>query len=232
MQYTGGKARIARDIAQATLKHTDRRGEYHEPFLGGANAFEYIAPHFSDLHVSDVVPDLALLYQAVAVGWEPPIAISKELWHDLRRSPPSPLRAVAGFGHSFGGKWFSSYAANNPDNGQDFAGAAGRSLNRIRPLLQRAHISCKSYTACSPSRNAVVYCDPPYRGTFSYGAKFDHDHFWSIMQAWAIFGAHVFVSEYEAPEGWRAIWEKDHQCKMRADGKTLMRREKLFVWGG
>jgi DNA adenine methylase len=233
MQYMGGKHYLKKKITAAILAHTNRRGDYHEPFIGGANMFEEIAPHFKNLFVSDLHEDLILLYSAVANGWDPPSEVSRELYESLRHDKPSALRGFVGFGVSYKGKWFGGYLADYPEDGHYYAAAAIKSLVRIRPFLQRASIQCKSFTQCAPRSNSVVYCDPPYHGTTTYrGAnEFDHYHFWKIMQAWSLFGAHVFVSEYVAPEGWEPIWMSDHLCSV-SGAKRSKRTEKLFVWKG
>lgn len=233
MQYMGGKHYLKKKLTRAILEYTPRRGDYHEPFVGGANMFEEMAPHFSRLFISDIHPDLIALYTDVAKGWDPPSTLSREQYEALRNAPPSALRGFAGFGTSYKGKFFGGYLADYPEDGHYYAQAASKSLVRIRPLLQRATIDCQSFALCTPRSNAVIYCDPPYRGTSTYrGAyAFDHDHFWLIMQAWSMFGAHVFVSEYAAPDGWVSIWEGDHVCTLNGPNRTR-RTEKLFVWKG
>ncbi len=45
--------------------------------------------------------------------------------------------------------------------------------------------------------DGVIYCDPPYKGTKGYDAKFDHEAFyeWCLAQKQP-----VFISEYWMPE--------------------------------
>ena len=233
MQYMGGKHYLKKKITAAILAHTNRRGDYHEPFIGGANMFEEIAPHFKNLFVSDLHKDLILLYQAVANGWDPPSEVSRELYDSLRHDKPSALRGFAGFGVSFGGIWFSGYAKDHKN--QRYAECSRNALLRVKPSLQRASIQCKSFAQCTPRSNSVVYCDPPYRGTASYKVydEFDHDRFWKTMQAWSMFGLDVFVSEYSAPEGWEPIWETEALVYVKKTSeKRHARTEKLFVWKG
>lgn len=52
----------------------------------------------------------------------------------------------------------------------------------------------------------VVYCDPPYAGTASYGREFDHDAFWQWCRTRDF---PVYVSEYRAPEDFISIWCKE-----------------------
>lgn len=62
---------------------------------------------------------------------------------------------------------------------------------------------------------------------------FDSSMFWAEMEAWAHLGATVFVSEYEAPEGWECIWETElqSQLKLVEQGRHTT-TEKLFVYKG
>ena len=47
-------------------------------------------------------------------------------------------------------------------------------------------------------QNAIIYCDPPYRGTAGYLHDFDHAAFdaWCLKQT-----VPLFVSEYSFPHG-------------------------------
>ena len=76
---------------------------------------------------------------------------------------------------------------------------------------------------------AVVYCDPPYKGTKVYGKSgkqtFDHERFyeWCLTRDFP-----VFVSEYQMPDGFTEIASTvraDSMCSVA----TVKRIEKLFV---
>jgi site-specific DNA-adenine methylase len=233
MQYMGGKHYLKKKLTKAILAHTVSRSNYWEPFVGGGNMFEEIATHFDRLFVGDIHEDLILLYQEVANGWDPPSEVSREFYEQLRLDKPSAMRGFAGFGLSFGGIWFSKYSKGNPAIGQYFAQAARNSMLRLRPQLSRAEIRCQSYANCTPQMSDVVYCDPPYRNTANYTGteKFDHGKFWSIAQAWSVSGVHVFVSEYNAPDGWVSIFEQAHAVRING-GTKGSKIEKLFVWKG
>lgn len=233
MQFTGGKHYLKRKLQTAILGHTTRRGPYFEPFIGGANSFEALAPHFSSSHASDVHEDLILLYKAVASGWEPPRSIDESTYQSLRHAAPSALRAFAGFGVSFGGKWFGGYAKDNPAECHYYADASARKLLKIRYILAASSITHCSYEQISPPSDSIVYCDPPYRSTLEYDGvePFDSDKFWNVAREWAQGGVCVFVSEYEAPTGWRSIMDHDALLHVkRTSSKRERRTERLFVY--
>lgn len=233
MRYVGGKHYLKKKIRAAILAHTPRRGPYFEPFVGGANSFEELAPHFGSLHISDLHEDLILLYKAIASGWEPPRSIDKATYDRLRDDEPSSLRAFVGFGVSFGGKWFGGYAKDNPGECHFYADASARRLLSVRNLLARSSIRHCSYDKIDPPSGSVVYCDPPYRGTLTFDGvePFDSDRFWLTAQQWAMRGVDVFVSEYAAPAGWRSIMDHDALLHVRRTSSKRERRiERLFVY--
>ena len=74
---------------------------------------------------------------------------------------------------------------------------------------------------------AVVYCDPPYRGTKCgcYGG-FDFEEF----DAWLASCGHLcVVSEYTAPAGCVEVAARQKQCSASANGKSQRVTERLFV---
>jgi|SRR6186997_1936676 len=201
----GGKARIAKRLAEVMLSTTTDRVGYLEPFVGGAWVLEQMAPHFSAPAAGDVMLDVALLWQAVQQGWVPPTEISRERYDELRNAEPSAERAFAGFGCSFGGKWFGGYAKNDPSHAADYAGAAHRSIIKKTPVAQRSFITHADYRSWAPGPGVVVYCDPPYSGAPAW----DADQFWATARQWTADGATVFISEYSAPADARVVWSAD-----------------------
>src|SRR5690606_31591619 len=124
------------------------------------------------------------------------------------------VRAFAGFGCSFGGKWFGGYARGFKASGEprNYAAEAGRRLRKlVAGLPEGATVVHAGYRSWSPYVHAdvLVYCDPPYADTTSYGAvdPFDSDDFWQHVRAWTTErGAAVFVSEYDAPGDFVPVW--------------------------
>lgn len=233
MQYMGGKARIAKALSEAMLSLTPNRSTYLEPFVGGGWMFEKMAPNFVSANCGDVQPDIVLMWQAVAEGWVPPDEMSKERWIELKSESPSPDRAFAGFGCSFGGKWFGGYARPTRP-GRNYAGAASRNIERKRDAFRRAHIMERSYDqwAWLAELGAVVYCDPPYAGTTAYNGTgaWDASQFWADMDQWSLTST-VFVSEYAAPPSWECVWEKQVQAALKRTDKSQMVTERLFMKG-
>lgn len=229
MQYMGGKARIAGKLAEVMLAATPNRLHYLEPFMGAAWVLDKMAPHFRYPAAGDVMPDVALLWQAVQQGWMPPTELSREEWYRLKDSEPSALRAFAGFGCSFGGRFFEGYAKNG--RGDDFAGAAARGIIKKRVVAERTLIDHTDYRSWHPGPGTVVYCDPPYAGTkwYSGAPAWDAEPFWDTARRWSADGATVFVSEYTAPVDARCVWSADVRTSLKVDNNRGTVTEKLFT---
>ena len=225
MQYLGGKSRLAKEIAE--IVNTERGDRpFWDPFCGGLSVSVALAKGGPGV-VSDVNPALIALYSAVRDGWNPPETLTEEEYRAARRLPDTdPIKAFAGFGCSFGGRWFQGYARG----AGNYARAASRSLRRDLAALPGCRIVCHSFLDETPRPlDLVIYCDPPYAGTKPYeGApRFDHALFWSRVQGWERAGVPCFVSEYACPIPHRVVWSKTHKSSVRREGPHLDRTEIL-----
>jgi len=220
MRYFGGKARIGKRLAEVL---EPQQGRYWEPFCGMFSVGRHIK---SPRYASDAHPDLILLLEAIRDGWVPPHTITEDEYNALKTDPPSRMRAFAGFGCSNSGKFFGGYAREN--SGRNFAQNAVNSLGKLRPLIQDVEFGQHQYTENIDAD--TIYCDPPYSNTtgFTVGA-FDTQAFWKWVMIRSE-SAFVVVSEYTAPKGFVAIWEKEVRTDMNNSAKQKINRvEKLFV---
>ena len=101
------------------------------------------------------------------------------------------------------------------------------SLERLeRPFLESYSMD---YQDVPIPDGAVVYCDPPYKGTNAYGISekqaFDHERFyeWCLTRDFP-----VFISEYQMPDGFTEIASTTRADSLCATA-TVKRTEKLFV---
>lgn len=214
------------------LSLTDNREHYYEPFLGGASVAEKMGRHFNECHYSDAHEDLVMMWDAVVNDdWEPPSDLTEEDYYRLKSSGPSPLRAFAGFACSFGGKFYGGFARSRKT---DYAATGRRSVLRGRAMAGKSKTTYThmSYEDLEPLPGSVIYLDPPYMGTTGYTTgRFDHEKFWSIAERWTKSCSTVLVSEYNAPDGWEAVWEKEQTISLNGgterDKKSV---EKLFIY--
>lgn len=235
MRYMGGKSRISKELAAVILGHTSKREVYVEPFVGGGAMAEKLAPHFGQTIISDLHADLMLMWNAVInKGWVPPTEVSYEQYQDLRYADDSSaLRGFVGFGCSFGGRWFEGYARYKDTN---FAQSSHNVVTRQAKAMAGATCLNVSFDDLPPVEHApVIYCDPPYADTKGYSTKlgaFPHILFWEKARQWAESGADVYVSEYNAPDGWVPIWEKEVVGQLDLRKERTKPTENLFVWEG
>lgn len=210
MRYLGGKTRLAKRITQAIFDNTPKRDLYIEPMIGGGSVFTTTASNFKKAIGSDIHQDLMLMYQALQKGWLPPDSLTEEEYQYLKTQDPSPLRAFAGFGCSFGGKWFAGYARGGDKN---YAGQSYRNIMKQLPTLTLPTnvFQFRDYTSFTPEEvnGAVMYFDPPYQHTTSYKgtAPFNHTLFFDTCRLYHQQGATVFVSEFNTPEDFTPVLE-------------------------
>lgn len=230
MQYMGGKARIARRLVAAILADTPARDVWYEPFVGGGNVMEHAAPHFRRSVGSDVHPDLIMLWEHVTAGGMIPPFISREEYAELRKASPSWLRGLAGFGASFGGKWFGGYGVSPRDG--ELIRQSVRAVNRQAAVFTAHDVRfrCWEFGRITPPDGAVVYCDPPYAGTTKYStAEFDYGFFYKTLQKWSE-TRYVYLSEYAVPEDVNAtiIWSRDKHMPLDKASNSRLATENLY----
>ena len=225
MQYQGGKNLNGDRIAQEIYVATKHRYAV-EPFCGSAAITVRLARFGFDVAASDCCAPLISLLSAVKDGWDPPGQLSESEYQAARHLPDTdPRKAFAGFGCSFGAKWFGGYA-----RGKNYASVCRRSLLKKRSHFRCVAFSCRSFFDIEPRGGVALYCDPPYAGTLSYGAvgDFDNAAFWVRCREWSAVGADVFVSEYTAPD-WVPLLTSFDRAKGLGDGRAT---EKLFILRG
>lgn len=225
MRYLGGKARIAKHIV-GVLNEYRRPGQmFVEPFVGAANIMCRMQ---GDRRAYDIHGDLIKMYQALQLGWVPPDELSEARYNALKTEKEEPhLKAFAGFGCSFGGKYFGGYARDN--RGDDYCGAAKRALIRDIQKMQGVKFLRRHYQEIECS-NALIYCDPPYAGTTGYSSgHFNSGGFWEWCRYMHAQRNTVIVSEYAAPPDFTCIWSTEVRLEMRSRNGREARVERLFT---
>lgn len=227
MQYLGGKYRIRKQVAQFLESVRPEGAAYLEPFVGAGWVLQEIS---GERFASDACEPLIAMYKALQKGWIPPNSLSREEYLSIkdRMRVDDPVTAFAGFGCSFGGKWFRGYAPNRRE--QNYCMCAKNSLLRKLPMISGVNFTACDYGEHKP-QSMLIYCDPPYRGTTGYSAvgKFDHELFWETMRKWSCDNV-VVISEYRAPEDFKCVLEIGTKISMHTKEKTAKSRvEKLFM---
>jgi len=231
MRYLGGKKRFGKEISDILKSYAppDKYPTYIEPFCGCLSITVHMVDDYKT-HISDVQKDLILLWKEMKSGkFKYPQTVSKRKWVYYKNKPPSATRAFVGFGCSFGGKWFSSYAGDYCKANADYCKRTRDSLKKMEKSIKKINrIYCKSYDKWE-TKGCLIYCDPPYENTNKYYAvdKFDSKKFWDNVRRWSKHNI-VIVSEFKAPKDFVCIWSKDKVTNW-GENKPCKITEKLFI---
>jgi DNA adenine methylase len=238
LKYTGSKARISKEISDIINNIIKKNNiiNYIEPFVGGANLIENIL--CQNKYGYDNNEYLISLWNALLNGYEPPSFIDKETYQKIkenRNDYPKELVGVAGICASYNGVWFGSYGGYSPTKtGKDrnYYAEAVRNVKNQLPKLKNIKFSTRNYydLKIEKMNNCFVYCDPPYaQNKTLYDDKgFNHAQFWEWVRKLSL-NNYVLTSEYQAPNDFKIIWEKQ-LAKMFPAQKKDTPTEKLFVY--
>lgn len=229
MVYMGSKNRIAKELIPIITKDLKPNQWYCEPFVGGANMIDKIE-HPYKLGADNNKYLIALL-EAVQNGQELPENINKDEYIAVKTNKdnyPDWYVGFVGFVCSFRGKFFGGYSGYyTTKTGIQRNYIKERINNILKQNLDGIKLVCSSYDALDIPANSIIYCDPPYNGTTKYKDSFDSDAFWQWCRDKAKEGHTVYVSEYNAPEDFKCIWEKKINSNLGGTSKTAT--EKLFT---
>lgn len=139
---------------------------------------------------------------------------------------------LAGFICSYGSKWFDTYARGNDK--RDRQNEAIRNIIKQSIYLKDIEFKHCSFKEINTNiSNYVIYCDPPYKGTAKYDTdKFPYEEFYDWCRKMSKNNI-VLVSEYNMPDDFKCIWQKETKanfdCNRKSDDNKNKRVEKLFV---
>lgn len=200
------------------------------PFVGGAWVECLIKS--KNKYLYDKHPYLIEMYRTLQRGWNPPLNLSKEEYQYIKTNKDEEryLTGFVGFGCSYSGKWFGGYAKDKAS--RNYCLNAHNSILKKMKTLQDAYFDCKDYKELKP-KNSIIYCDPPYKGFTQYDesllGRFNTEEFWEYMRKWSCNNL-VFISEYNAPDDFTCIWQKETKLDIRnKNNKKEQRIEKLFI---
>lgn len=248
MQYLGGKSRLANDIAEVIHAIPRRQksngagtcgnpinhaggGTFVSLFCGSC-AVEAKVKGFDRMILNDKHKYLIALLRAVQNGYEPPDVVTEDEYVAIKANKDADpaLTGFAGFGCSFGGKFFGGYARNAQST--SYAAQSKRSLLEDIAKLKKAEFLCGDYRNVPLPPRSVIYADPPYQGTAGYTVgKFAHAEFWEYMRELSKSGHIVLISEQQAPLDFKTVWEKPflRSIDCNKSNKQIV-TEKLFTY--
>ena len=184
---------------------------------------------FDRMILNDQHPYLIALWKGLQSGYVLPESMTREEYAYIRehKDEDPVLTGFAGFGCSFGGKWFGGFARNTKKD--CYCVQSRNSLARAMKTLEKAEFLCRDYRLVPIPPTSTIYADPPYKGTTGYNKReFRSDFFWSYMRILARNGHKVFISEMEAPEDFSCIWQKEFTRTLNKN-QPMVVTEKLFT---
>lgn len=219
MQYFGGKARIAKPLAEYLNSQLKEGQPFVDLFCGSCNVVSKIDTNririANDLHY-----ELISLLKSAQNGDFKPVRISEEEYKAIKKDQnenyPAWFRGFVGFGLSFSGKWFKGFARNS--RGDDYFSNAVNSIRKKSEKLLGVEFSNNSYKDVVLPENSVLYCDIPYKNSIRYSVgDFNHEEFYKWAEQKQLEGFTVLVSEYgkNVPEGWEIVWQHNSKKNIR-----------------
>ena len=243
MKYMGSKSRITQYIIPIIQKYIDdnKIDTYIEPFVGGANVIYKV--NCKNKYGSDINKYLIAVLQRVK-NKEPLLdEVSRELYSEVRSNYKTGSYedwhvGNIGFLASYNGRWFDGgYAQSgyektkNGERYRDYYQESKRNILEQTDGLQDVDLKVKDYSEYIGVKNALIYCDPPYADTKQYAnsTNFDYEEFWNIMRELSKDNI-VLISELNAPDDFKCIWEKSVSRTMKSTDNTMRATEKLFTY--
>ena len=232
MKYMGSKARFAKDILPIILKERTENQYYVEPFVGGCNIIDKVK---GNRIASDSNKYLIALWKGLQQDRELIMEIPKELY-DKARSQYNEREnhnfddftiGWIGFMGSFNGRFYGGGYSGKHKN-RDYVNEQIRNTLKQLEAIKDIDFNSCNYDQLEIPNGSIVYCDIPYQGTKEYDTKdkFNHAKFWQWCREKSQNNT-VFVSEYNAPNDFECVWQKEVNVSIRPT-KTLQQTEKLF----
>lgn len=228
MKYMGSKARIAKHILPIILKDRKEGQWYVEPFVGGANVIDKVDGNRIG---SDSNNHLIKALKLIRDNPDSIPSSNREYTEEMynlakEKNNPSDVECLMLFVLSYGARFRNSFARGHI--GEDFVRAAKNSAMKQSEKLKSTSLLCSNYDDLKIPSKSVIYCDPPYENTAKYKADFNHDKFWQWCREKIKEGHQVFVSEYNAPDDFVCVWQKEINSNVNAKA-TSTAIEKLFI---
>lgn len=240
MKYMGGKGRIVNDILPIMLSNYNGN-TFVDIFCGGCSVIEHVPNTYRRI-ANDKQKYLIAMWRVITTGGIPPMHIERDYYCDVRDSYnknnenyPDWIKGWVGFMGSFNGRFFDGgYSGHNVvgKNGKarDYITEnINNTLSQI-PKLNDVEWHYGNYYDLELPPVSLIYCDPPYKGTKQYSTSknFDYEKFYQWCRDMKKEGHTVFISEYNMPQDFKCVWEKQITNAMHQTN-TKKPTEKLFT---
>jgi len=229
MKYMGSKNRIAKEILPIMLEKRENR-TWVEPFVGGANMIDKVQGKRIGADVNPYLIDALIAIRDCVIDLpKNNKEFTEENYKELRKNDNYKHKGYAGFAFSYSGKWLGGWRRYG-FNKRDYVNESYKNAINQSPLLQGVRLVNESYLDLQIPENSLIYCDPPYEGTTKYKDGFNHTEFWDWCRQKAKEGHIIFVSEYNAPNDFKCVWEKKIVSSLTKDTGSKVATERLFLY--
>lgn len=228
MKYMGSKNRHAKFILPHILKNRKEGQYYVEPFVGGANIIDKVAGNRIGSDINFYLIELLKKMQE-GVDWVPTKVeeYQYKLCKDNKDKYPAWSVGYCGFCLSYAGKWFGGWC-RDAEGKRNYVMEAYNNTIKQAPFLNGIEFYNCKYNELEIPKNSIIYCDPPYKNTTKYKDDFDHDLFWNWVRIKHNEGHSIFVSEYEAPDDFIILWEREISSSLDLNTGNKKAKERLF----
>lgn len=233
MKYMGSKNRIANEILPIMLKYRTNNNTWVEPFVGGGNMIDKVDGDRIGADINPyVISALIAIRDNISDLPKNNTEFTEADYKLLRKNDDYKYKGYAGFAFSYGGKWLGGWSRTDKSNvkQRDYVNESYRNALKQSIKLQNVKFITSSYSDLVITNNSIIYCDPPYYGTTKYKNEFDHIKFWEWCRCKSNEGHIVFVSEYNAPDDFECIWQKEIVSSLTQDTGSKKAIEKLFIY--
>ncbi len=229
MKYMGSKNRIAKEILPIMLEKRENR-TWVEPFVGGANMIDKVKGRRIGADINPYLIDALIAIRDCVIDLpKNNKEFTEENYKELRKNDNYKYKGYAGFAFSYSGKWLGGWRRDGLSR-RDYVNESYKNAINQSPLLQGVRLVNESYLDLQIPDNSLIYCDPPYEGTTKYKDSFNHTEFWDWCRQKAKEGHIVFVSEYNAPNDFKCVWEKKIVSSLTKDTGSKVATERLFLY--
>ena len=224
----GSKNRIAKHILPIMLAERKPDQWWVEPFVGGGNMIDKVRGKRIGADINHYLIDALIAIRDFVVDLPKNNSQFTEAdYKALRKSDDYKYKGYAGFAFSYSGKWLGGWRRDGL-NKRDYVAESYKNAINQSPLLQGVRLVNESYLDLQIPENSLIYCDPPYEGTTKYKDDFNHVVFWQWCRDMASKGHIIFVSEYNAPDDFECVWQKEIVSSLAKNTGTKRGVEKLF----
>ncbi len=230
--YLGGKIRLSKHIVPIIESYIENENTlFIDLFCGGCNIVDKISKTNNKI-ANDNHKHLVNMWIELQKGWKPSnLEYTKKYYDYVKNNQnklPSHLVGLVGFHYSYGGKWWGGFAKSRYED--HIQRSVSKTLEQVQ-LLNDVKFTCYDYKYYSNIKDAVIYCDPPYKKTTQsstrYNVEFNHEEFWGWCRMMSKNNI-VLVSECDVPSDVKVLWQKVHNSNM-SQGLSTMTNEKLVL---